>query len=88
MRRLSVVCLVAASLFGATLETRRATSATQDAATRSIHLKGLKDLVTLHLRAIVRLRTHPNKNSRDANVRSLATYLVPPQGFEPRTNRL
>jgi penicillin amidase len=47
MRRLSVVCLVAASLFGTTLETRRATSATQDAPRRLIHLKGLKDRVTI-----------------------------------------
>jgi acyl-homoserine lactone acylase PvdQ len=47
MRRLSAVCLVAACLFGATLETRRATSATQDAATQSIHIRGLKDRVTI-----------------------------------------
>lgn len=47
MRRLSVVCLVAACLLGTILETRRATSATQDAATRSIHIKGLKDRVTI-----------------------------------------
>jgi acyl-homoserine lactone acylase PvdQ len=47
MRRLSVVCLVAACLFGATLETRRATPATQDAATQSIHISGPKDRVTI-----------------------------------------
>ena len=46
MRRLSVV-VWSRLLFGTTLETRRAASATQDATTRSIHLKGLKGRVMI-----------------------------------------
>lgn len=47
MRRVFIVCLVAACLFGTILKKRQANSATQDVATRSIHLNGLKDRVTI-----------------------------------------
>jgi acyl-homoserine lactone acylase PvdQ len=83
MRRLSAVCLVAASLFGTTLETRRATSATQDATTRSIHLKGLKDRVTISRDE----RGIPNIEARNDEdlyfAQGYATAAGAPQGFEP-----
>jgi hypothetical protein len=41
-----------------------------------------------HLRAIVGFEVLAKKNSLGVKVRTLTRYLVPPQGFEPRTNRL